>query len=150
MATYTITNTKSLVSSALANRVVQSDSVAVGTALATNDVVNLCRIPAGTAVDRVVIKNPDLDTGTALVFKLGFATIDGSTPTGVNAMSSPDAAVAAAGQTTWQAAATTTYEIFPPYLVTVDCYLQAVVGTGGSTNTGTIYAKVEGEGYGVR
>lgn len=117
-------------------------------ALAANDVVNLALVPAGTIVDRVVVKNPDLDTGSNLVFKLGFAPADGSSAP--STMSSPDAAVAAAGQTTWQAAATTTYEIFPPYRVDVDCYLQAVIGTGGATNTGTIYAKVEGECQGAK
>ena len=109
--------------------------------------VTLAKIPAGTLVDRVVVKNPDLDTGTTLVFKLGFGAISGSLPA---SMVSPDAAIAAAGQATWQAAATTTYEVFPPYRVDVDCYLQAVVGTGGATNTGTIYAKVEGEALGPK
>lgn len=133
---------------AYGNRCVFSDAAVVGAALAAADVLNLVKIPAGTLVDRVVIKNPDLDTGTTLVFKLGFAAIDGSALP--STMATPDVAIAAAGQTTWQAAATTTYEVFPPYLVERDCFLQAVVGTGGTTNTGTIYSKVEGEALGPK
>ena len=113
-------------------------------ALAINDKVRLCRVPAGTKVDRVVVSNPDLDSGTTLTTKLGFEPIDGSTVAGA------DVAVHAAGATTWRAAAVTTYEIFPPYVVTKDSYLTAVVGAAGATNVGTVYGKVEGESLGPK
>jgi hypothetical protein len=126
------------------NRCVFQDRAVTTAALAANDKVRLARVPAGTLVDRVVVRNPDLDTGATLVFRLGFEAIDGTV------IANADIAVAAAGQTTWQAAATTTYEIFPPYLVTKDSFLTAVVNTGGATNTGTVYGKVEGEALGAK
>lgn len=149
MTTYNLSDLlKSAHSQAFGNRSVFNGKAKTTAALAADDVLNLAFVPAGTLVDRVVVNNPDLDTGTTLVFKLGFAPADGSAAP--SSMVNPDVAVAAAGQTTWRAAATTTYEIFPPYRVDVDCYLQAVVGTGGATNTGTVYGKVEGECLGAK
>jgi len=68
-------------------------------------------------------------------------------------MVAPSEAVAADGATTWQAAATTTYEIFPPYRLDTECYLQAVVSaaaTGVQAGALTIHAKVEGEPLGQK
>lgn len=118
-------------------------SAVVGANIANTDKIRLCRVAAGTKVHRVVIKNPDLDSGTTLTFKAGFQAIDGSAQA-----SGDDTVVAAAGATTWQAAATTTYEIFPPFLVTKDSYLEVVAGAAG-VGTGTVYAKVEGEAIGA-
>jgi hypothetical protein len=135
------------------NRVVFNDSVqpTATVVLGIGDVVNICKIPNGTLVDRVIVQNPDLDTSTTLQFKLGFAPTDGSSAP--SSMASPDVAVAADGATTWQAAATTTYEIFPPYRLDTECYLQAVVSaaaTGVQAGTLTIYGKVEGETLGQK
>lgn len=123
------------------NRVVHNDSSVVTANLATTDKVRLARIPAGTKVDRVVIKNPDLDSGANLAVNIGFAHIDGS--------SGASATAVASAATTWQAAATTTYELFPPVELAKDAYLEAVPTVGG-TGTGTIYGKVEGEGCGAK
>lgn len=135
------------------NRSVHIDKAVTTTTviLGVADKVNLCKVPNGTLVDRVVVKNPDLDTGGTLQFKLGFAPTDGSAAPAL--MASPDVAVAADGATTWQAATTTTYEIFPPYRLDTECYLQAVVSaaaTGVQAGALSIEAKVEGEPLGQK
>lgn len=124
------------------NRVVFADSAVTTAALATTDKVRLVRIPGGTLVDRVVIKNPDLDTGANLAVNIGFVNVDGS--------SGESATAVASAATTWQAAATTTYELFPPVLLEQDCYLECVPTVAGAVNTGTIYGKVEGEAKGIQ
>lgn len=110
-------------------------------------VVQLVKVAAGTEVDRVVVKNTDLDAHATptLTAKIGFAPIDGSAAVaGADTAVSADAAFG-------QAAATTTFEIFPPYLVEVDSWLSITVGTGAATAAaGTIDAKVEGIAKGVR
>ena len=50
-------------------------SSVVSANLTTSDKVRPCRVAGGTLVDRVVIKNPDLDSGTALQIKIGFSPI---------------------------------------------------------------------------
>ncbi|SMF94603.1 hypothetical protein SAMN02949497_1924 [Methylomagnum ishizawai] len=125
--------------------VVYPGRVAVSAAPAQDDEIRLVLIPAGTEVHRVVIKNPDLDSNgsPALAAKIGFAPADGT-----EGASGDDTQVKAAGA--WaQAAATTTYELFPPVQVDVDSYLNIVVTTGPGTGaTGTVYGKVEGRATG--
>lgn len=129
------------------NRTVYTDEYSVLTTdLQAADVVKLCRIPAGTLVDRVVVKNTDLDSNATptLTAKLGFSPTDGS------AAPTADVTAIAANAAWGQAAATTTYEIFPPYEVAKDSYVTIIVGTGAATAaTGTLNVKVEGEGLGV-
>lgn len=126
------------------NAVVTFGSATVSAASANGDKYRPCRIPGGTKVHRVVVKNTDLDSGTpAILCKIGYAPLDGS--------AGDDDALGGAGLTILQAAATTTYEIFPPVLVEKDSYLQIEVTTGPGTGaTGTVSAKVEGEAVGVR
>jgi hypothetical protein len=136
----TFTTTKRLAFSGnYGNRVVYVDKLNVSAASAANDKYRLCFVPGGTLVDRVTIKNGDLDTSTTLTSTCGFEYLDGSTL---------DAdAVYAAGTTTMRAAATTTYEIFPPFLVDRDAYLIITTedaATGLSTAV-DVHAKVEGE-----
>ena len=123
------------------NRTVHQDSAVIAANLATTDKVRLCKIPAGTRADRVVINNPDLDSGANLAMNIGFAHIDGS--------SGASATAVASAATTWQAAATTTYELFPPITLERDSYLEAVPTVAG-VGTGTVYGKVEGEGLGAK
>jgi hypothetical protein len=135
------------------NRVVFNDHLLTTATvmIATGDKLNLCKVPNGTLVDEVVVSNPDLDTGANLVFGLGFAPTDGTAAPA--SMVTPAVAVAADGTSTWQAAAVTTYHLFPPYRLDTECYLQAVVGTGAGAVQGgvqTIHAKVKGESLGQR
>lgn len=119
-----------------------SDKAVIAAALATTDKVRLVKIPAGTLVDRVVINNPDLDAGANLAVNIGFAYCDGS--------AGPSATAVASAATTWQAAATTTYELFPPVQLSKDAWLEAVPTVGGATNVGTVYGRVEGEFFGAQ
>lgn len=123
------------------NNNVYQDNVAVAANLATTDKVRLCKIAGGVDVHRVVIKNPDLDSGATLAVNLGFEYEDGS--------SGPSATAVAAAATTWQGAATTTYELLPPVRLERDGYLIAVP-TAAGVGTGTIYSKVEAEAIGVK
>ena len=150
--TYTVSDPKKSVhAGGFGNRSVYVDGSAVpATILATTDKIQVVRVPAGTKIDRVVISNPDLDTGTnALQAKIGFENVDGSAaPTG------SDTAVAAAGANGLTAASTTpaVYDIFPPYLTLKDMYLVIVPTVAGNAapTAGTVYGKVEGESIGVR
>lgn len=142
----TTSSKKPIQSGNVANAAIFTDKVAVATAdLALAGKIQPVKVAAGTEVHRVVINVTDLDTGTALQAKIGFTPINGDT-----APSGADTAIAAAGA--WgQAAATTTYEIFPPYRVEQDSFLNIVVTTAaGTAAAGTVYAKVEGEALGVK
>ncbi len=135
------------------NNMVYYGSATIAANLATTDKVRPVRVAAGTKVHRVVVKNADLDSGANLAVNIGFAHMDGSAATAnetadATARSLTPATIVAAAATTWQGAATTTYEIFPPFLVEVDSYLQCVPTVGG-VGTGTVYGKVEGEAIGA-
>lgn len=148
MGTHNSGNTKPVHAAEYGNAVKFHDQITtVAGDAAAASIICLVKVAAGTEVDRVVVKNTDLDTnGTpAMTAKIGFAPIDGSA-----AVAGADTAIAADG-VFGQAAATTTYEIFPPYLVEVDSWLSIVVGTASATAAaGTISAKVEGIAKGVR
>ena len=147
MGTKTTSNRKNVVSGLIGSASVFHDFVAVVTTDLNEigDVIQPVKVSAGTEVHRVVIKNTDLDGGTTLAAKIGFTPADGSA-----APSGADTAVAAAGA--WaQSAATTTYEIFPPYRVEKDSFLNIVLTAAATTPAaGTVYAKVEGEALGVK
>lgn len=142
----TTVSKKPLQSGMVANAAVFVDQVAVDTSdLALAGVIQPVKVAAGTEVHRVVVKVTELDAGTSLQAKIGFTPIDGSA-----APSGADTAVAAAGA--WaQSDATTTYEIFPPYRVKQDSFLNIVVTTAaGTAAAGTVSAKVEGEAFGAK
>lgn len=148
MGTKTSSNANPIYSNDEGNSSVFIDSVAVATTdLDSGDIVKLVKVAAGSNVHRVTVKNTDLDANVspALTAKIGFSPIDGSA-----APSGADTAVTADGA--WgQSAATTTYEIFPPYRVEKDSWLTIVIGTVAATQaSGTIYAKVEVEALGVK
>lgn len=148
MGTKTSTTKKANFSAEYGNNSVFHDALSLATGdIDAADVIKLCRVPGGTDVHRVVVKNTDLDGNVSptLTAKIGFTPADGS-----SAPSGADTAVAADGAF-GQAAATTTYEIFPPYRVEKDSYLTLVIGTGAATAaSGTVSAKVEGEIVGVK
>lgn len=148
MTTKTSSNVNPIYSNDEGNASVFVDSVAVATTdLDSGDIVKLVKVAAGSNVHRVTVKNTDLDANVspALTAKIGFSPIDGSA-----APSGADTAVTADGA--WgQSAATTTYEIFPPYRVEKDSWLTIVIGTVAATQaSGTISAKVEAEALGVK
>ena len=146
MATnYTTTSTNTPYASEDGNRVVYVGQASVTAALGIGDKVRICKIPGGVLVDRVVINTGDMDTGTTLTDKIGWEPLDGSTVTNA------DVAFCASGATTRQGAATTTYEIFPPVLVTKASWLTltCVAAAAGQSGTVTVNGKVEGEAIGL-
>lgn len=128
------------------NRVVFYDKATVTSALVSGDKVRPVLIPAGTKVDRVVIKNGDLDTGSnALSATIGFEHADGSSGASATAIAS-DGANALTG------AATTTYELFPPVTLEKDSYVSIVCTTGANAMAASkdVECKVEGEALGAK
>lgn len=126
------------------NRNVSYGIATVSAALAIGDKVRCGRIAGGTKIDRIVINNGDLDSGTTLTDKIGYEPIDGST--------GDDDAFCASGATARRAAATTTYEIFPPVLVEKDSWvtLTCVAAATGLAAAATVEAKAEGEYVGIK
>lgn len=142
MATYNPAGlSKALHGSPFGNRVVFNDKVTFSVTPTEDDVARLCAIAGGTLVDRVVIKNPDLDSGTTLTGKIGFVGKDGT-------VIDDDAVFADAAL--WRAAETNTFELFPPVLVPVDAWLVATITATSTGNTGDVESKVEGEMLGIK
>jgi hypothetical protein len=125
---------------------VHHGEVSVTAALAVDDEIRAVRVPAGTEVHRAVIKVPDMDTNVAptLEAKIGFIPDDGSaTPTGADTAVKAAAAFAQGGNTM-------ILDVFPPYVVEQDSYLNIVVTTAAATGTaGTIHGRVEGRAIGA-
>jgi hypothetical protein len=115
----------------------------------SGDVLQLCRVPGGTLVHRVVIKTPDLDTAldsvATLTAEIGF--------TAIKSGSTLDSNCVQADGSFGRSSSASSIEVFPPYRVEEDAYLTITFGTAAATKTGgdgTVYAKVEGEALGVK
>lgn len=146
MGTKTTISRKLILSSLVATATVCADSVAVGTSdLDAADVIQPVKVAAGTEVHRVTTKVSGALAASALTAKIGFTPCDGSA-----APAGADVAVKADGA--WGIVTTPiVIDIFPPYRVEKDSWLNIVVGTAATTPApGTVYAKVEGEGLGVK
>lgn len=93
--------------------------------------VILFRIPAGAQLARLRFIFDDLDTGTTLVFGVGYRPVDSSSALAANATY-----FAAAGQTTGQAGGALECA-FKPIKFEEDVYVTLTIGTAGAgTNTG--------------
>lgn len=119
--------------------------VLTGVSPATADVI-LFRIPGGLRVTRVRLIFDDLDSGTALVFSVGYRPVNTASSLAANATY-----FAAAGQTTGQAGGALECT-FKPIKFEEDVYLTITVGTGGAgSNTGKeIHAIVDGAQEGIK
>lgn len=150
MGTKTTSSKNLLASSIEANSMVFADSVAIAATgdVDLADVIQPVRVSGGTDVHRVVIKCSAALAASALAAKIGFTPVDGSTP----AVTSPTADVAVSAAAAFGLNTNNvTFEVFPPYRVEKDSYLNIVVTTAGVTPAaGTVYAKVEGEGIGMK
>ena len=114
-------------------------SVTVSAALTTADKVRGARVAGGTLVHRVTFKTGVL--GAALKAKIGFKPINGTAKTGDEEAVAIDGAF---GQT----AGVKVIDIFPPFLVEQDAYLE-IMPTAAGTAAGVVEVKVEGEAVGV-
>lgn len=148
MATKTSINKQPPHSAEYGNASVFTDSMAVLTTdIALASVIQLCKIPAGTLVDRVVINATDMDAGATplLASNIGFSNADGS------ASAAGDATAVATASIVGQAAGTVAIEVFPPFMCEQDKWLTMVVTAAPATAAaGTFSAKVEGSARGVR
>lgn len=84
---------------AFGNAVRDWDRTTPSAALALNDVLKLIRVPGGTRLTELVIYNGDMDTGTTLQYKLGYAKVNTA-----GLLTDDDDYFLAAGSTTLQAA----------------------------------------------
>jgi len=95
------------------------------------DVILLMRIPAGSQLTRLRLFADDLDTGTTLVFSVGYRAVSSSSSLAASA-----AYFAAAGQTVGQAGGALECA-FKPIVFEEDVYITVTIGTAGAgTNTG--------------
>lgn len=130
------------------NRVVFADKASVSAALGIGDKVRMVKIPAGTKVDRVVVTNGDLDSGTTLTDKIGYEHCDGS--------GGDDDAFCASGATTRRGAVAdpspTIYEFATPIAVEKDSWvtLTCVAAATGLAATVDVACKVLGEAMGAK
>lgn len=134
---------------AFGNAVAITGTVALAANPTAADVIRICRIPAGTKVNRITLANSDMDTNVSptFVFGLGYApVVSGDGPTASAAY------FQAAGDTSLQAAnAGKVYRNFADITFEKDVYLTATVGTAAATfAAGTIYVTVDGEARGVK
>lgn len=104
--------------------------VLTGVSPATADVL-LYRLPAGLEVFELAVITDDLDSGTAILFGVGYRPCKTGSALAANATY-----FAAAGQTTAQAGGRLEC-VFKPIKFDEDVYVTITVGTGGAgSNTG--------------
>lgn len=111
------------------------------------DIFRLCRIPAGTRVDAILIGNDDLDSNGAptAANKLGYTPCNAADGPAAN-----DAYFAAAGQT-WMQAPGTRVVMADPITFDFDVYLILTVTASSATFAGgNIRALVIGERTGTK
>jgi hypothetical protein len=152
MAIYNKTYNHFLDSGDSGNRCVYINQASVSAALAIDDKVRPVLIPAGTKVDRLVIKHTaDMDTHTTATLEasIGFEHADGSS-------GASDVAVAAAGANGLTAACSPAsgivYNLFPPVILEKDSYLVITCTTAAAAMSAAsiVHAKVLGECLGVK
>lgn len=127
---------------------VSGDSAKIVTTQFTNgDILRLCRIPAGTRVDAILIGNDDLDSNGAptAANKLGYTPVNSA-----DGPAAVDNYWAAAGQT-WMQAAGTRVVMADPITFDYDVYLILTATASSATfAAGTIRALVLGERVGTK
>jgi len=127
------------------NAWIDSNKVTPSAALAVDDVVVLMTVPAGIKLETLRFYSGDMDTGTALVVKLGYrTTLPGGTATDDDAFGS--------GLTTLQAATTSWQErVFEPVKFDEPVQIIATVTTAaaGVSGTPSIFAQATGAVVGI-
>lgn len=102
-------------------------------------------IPAGTQIVDGYIDLSDLDTGTSILFRVGYAPVVGGTVTAVDDYFAP------AGQTTAQTGGRLRFVRGAPIVFQEDVNLRITFNAGAGTfQAGTITAAVFGNQVGVR
>lgn len=117
-----------------------NNKVTPSATLAANDVVVLLDVPAGVKLDRFRYKNGDFDTGTSMVYDIGYRTkLPGGTLTNT-AFFADDATALRAAQTTWQEI------VFEPFVTSEPIEIVLTVGTAPAGTSGTPAIDVQASG----
>lgn len=122
-----------------------SNKVTPTAVLATTDVVVLADVPAGVRVETFRYKNGDFDTGTTLVYDIGYRTkLPGGTLTDLDFFAD-DATALRAAQTTWVEI------VFEPFVTTepIEIVLIASVAPSGVSGTPSVDVQVQGALVGI-
>ena len=122
-----------------------SNKVTPAAALAANDVVVLMDVPAGVRLETLRYKNGDFDTGTSLVYDIGYRTkLPGGALTSL-AFFADDATALRAAQTTWQEL------VFDPFVTTeaIEIVLIPSVAPAGVSGTPAIDVQAGGAVVGI-
>lgn len=134
---------------AFGNTVLETDTTTITASLASGDTVDLLRIAGGTHLVRLSVFHGDLDTGTALVFKLGYRRVNGG------GTFTEDDDYFGSSLSTWQAAvlgSAPTQYAFTPIYIPEDVFITATVTTSASGLSGTpsITAIAFGQAKGIK
>jgi hypothetical protein len=122
-----------------------SNKVTLSAALATTDVIVLLDVPAGVRLETFRFYNEDMDTGTTVVYDIGYRTkLPDGTMTDLDYISN-DGTVLRAATTTWQEL------LFEPVLFTepVEIVLIASVAPAGQSGSKSIWAQATGSMVGI-
>ena len=122
-----------------------SNKVTLSAALATTDVIVLLDVPAGVRLETFRFYNEDMDTGTSVVYDIGYRTkLPDGTMTDLDYIAS-DATALRAATTSWQEL------LFEPVLFTepVEIVLIASVAPAGQSGSKSIWAQATGSMVGI-
>lgn len=122
-----------------------SNKVTLSAALATTDAIVLLDVPAGVRLETFRFYNEDMDTGTSVVYDIGYRTkLPDGTMTDLDYIAN-DATALRAATTTWQEL------LFEPVLFTepVEIVLIASVAPAGQSGSKSIWAQATGTMVGI-
>lgn len=121
------------------------NTVTPSATLVANDVVVLMDVPAGIRLHSFQYKNGDFDTGTAVVYDIGYRTkLPGGTLTSL-AFWADDATALRAAQATWVEI------VFTPFVTTepIEVVLIPSVAPAGTSGSPTIDLRMSGSVVGI-
>jgi hypothetical protein len=144
MTTYTDTNALApRFSDGKGNAYCDDGSAATPSTFTTTDKARLVRIPAGTRVTEIAIRNTDLDTATTITANFGYeaATSGSSLTASTTYFGSALTILQSAGRSVLA---------FDPITFDEDVWLTCIPQAGPATTAGTIKAIVLGKVVGVK
>jgi hypothetical protein len=117
-----------------------NNKVTPAATLVANDVVVLMDVPAGVRLDRFRYYNGDFDTGTALVYDIGYRTkLPGGSLTSL-AFWADDATVLRAATTSWQEI------VFEPFVTTEPIEIVLIPSVAPTSTSGSPSISVQAAG----
>ena len=141
-------NSQSAFMQAEGNATTYRSKTVLAAAIVLNDTIDLIRVPAGTFLDSLRLKNDDLDSGTSLQVSLGYRPAD------PNSSMSTQATYFGSTMTQFQAASSAVAPFSPqfaPLKLDEDIIIYATVTAApAGGGTGTIYTWAGGEAIGIK